>query len=43
LDNEALKLVKNMPKWKPGLEDNEKADFSFILPIKFRLQGRTKH
>lgn len=38
LDNEALRLVKNMPRWKPGLEDNKKADFKFILPVNFRLQ-----
>lgn len=38
LDNEALKLVKNMPRWKPGLEDNEKANLSVILPVVFILQ-----
>lgn len=39
IDNEALRLVKNMPRWKAGLEDNEKADFTFILPVEFRLEG----
>lgn len=39
LDNEALRLVKDMPRWKPGLEDNIKADFTFILPVEFRLEG----
>ena len=42
LDDEALRIVKNMPRWNPGLEDNKKADFSFILPIEFRLEARPK-
>lgn len=42
LDDEALRIIKNMPRWKPGLEDNEKRAFSFTLPIEFRLKGPRK-
>lgn len=38
LDNEALRLVHKMPRWKPGLLDNEKADVLMILPVSFVLQ-----
>lgn len=42
LDDEALRIVKAMPRWTPGLQDNEKADFSFTLPIEFRLKDARK-
>lgn len=38
IDAEALRLVKRMPKWKPGLQDGEAVDVKYILPINFRLQ-----
>jgi TonB family protein len=38
LDNEALRLVQKMPRWKPGLLDNEVANVSLSLPVAFVLQ-----
>jgi TonB family protein len=36
LDSEALRVIKAMPKWEPGLnEDGEAIDVSFALPITF--------
>lgn len=38
LDQEALRVVKMMPAWKPGREDAEVVKVSFVLPISFALQ-----
>ncbi|MFC5270921.1 energy transducer TonB [Adhaeribacter terreus] len=35
-DREALRLVSNMPKWNPGLQDGEKATIEYTLPIGFK-------
>lgn len=37
LDSEAKRLVRNMPKWKPGEQAGKKVRVSFTLPIHFRL------
>ena len=37
MDAEAVRVVKKMPKWEPGMEDGEKVRISFNLPIKYRL------
>ena len=37
LDTEAVRVVKKMPKWEPGMEDGKTVRVSFNLPIKFRL------
>lgn len=37
LDEEAMRVVRNMPKWEPGMEDGEAVRVAFNLPIKFRL------
>lgn len=37
-DNEALRVVNNLPNWKPGLIDNSIEAFSFRLPVSFKLQ-----
>jgi protein TonB len=37
LDNEALRVVKMMPKWIPGEQDGKKVRVSFTLPISFKL------
>ncbi len=37
LDNEALRVVKMMPKWIPGVQDGKKVRVSFTLPISFKL------
>lgn len=38
LDNEALRVVKMMPDWTPGIQDGEKVRVSFTLPINFILK-----
>ncbi|MFZ5553231.1 MAG: energy transducer TonB [Bacteroidota bacterium] len=38
LENEALRLVKSMPRWQPGSINGKKADFEFILPVHFYLR-----
>lgn len=38
LDNEAIRLIKNMPKWKPGKQLGKPVASRFTLPVLFRLQ-----
>lgn len=38
MDNEAIRVVKKMPKWSPGLQDGEKVKVHFNLPVKFSLK-----
>lgn len=37
LDNEALRVIKNMPKWKPGKVDGELVKVTFSIPFAFNL------
>ncbi len=37
LDKEALRVVKNMPKWKPGTQRGKPVNVVFNVPIKFVL------
>lgn len=37
-DQEAVKVVKNMPKWVPGKQRGKPVRVSFNLPVKFTLQ-----
>ena len=37
-DEEALRVVKLMPKWIPGKIDGRDRDVQYILPIKFSLK-----
>lgn len=39
LDKEAIRVVKAMPKWKPGRQRNRNVRVSFTVPIKFRLNN----
>lgn len=39
-DEEALRVVKSMPKWEPGrMKDGTKVKFQFTIPIKFKLDS----
>jgi len=38
LDNEALRVVRNMPKWKPGVQAGRNVCVRFTLPVVFSLQ-----
>lgn len=35
LDNEALRVVRSMPRWEPGLHENKKVPVRFTLPVRF--------
>lgn len=37
LDNEALRVVKNMPNWSPGIQNGEKVNVAMIVPVSFVL------
>ena len=37
LDEEAIRVIKSMPKWKPGRENNTKVRCKYTLPVTFRL------
>jgi len=36
-NNEALRVVREMPDWKPGLQDGKKVPVFFTLPITYKL------
>ena len=38
LKEEAVRVVSQMPKWKPGRQNDEPVRVRFMLPIMFRLQ-----
>ena len=38
LDAEALRVIKTMPKWKPGKQRGKAVNVKYTLPIEFRLQ-----
>ena len=37
LDNEALRVVKNMPKWNPGKQNGKAVRVQYTLPVNFKL------
>lgn len=37
LDKEALRMVKSMPRWIPGMQDGKKVRAKYTLPISFKL------
>jgi TonB family protein len=37
-DSEAIRVVKNMPAWKPGMQDGKAVKVYFTLPITYTLQ-----
>lgn len=38
LDKEAVRVIKSMPKWKPGKQSGKTVRVKFTLPVNFRLQ-----
>ena len=42
LDEEAVRAVKNMPKWKPGKHKGKAVRVQYTLPIVFKLDGDKK-
>jgi len=39
MDAEAIRLVKAMPKWKPGMQSGQAVAVKYTVPIMFRLEG----
>jgi TonB family protein len=39
LDQEALRVIKNMPKWKPGMQSGKAVRVKYTTPISFRLNS----
>ncbi len=37
-DQEAIRVIKKMPKWKPAVKDGQNVDSYFIMPINFTLK-----
>ena len=37
LNNEALRVIKLMPQWKPGKQRGQNVNVSFVVPINFQL------
>lgn len=38
LDNEAIRVISSMPKWKPGKQHGKAVKVRFTVPIAFKLQ-----
>lgn len=37
LDNEAVRVIKSLPEWKPGKQNGKPVNVQFTVPIKFAL------
>lgn len=37
-DEEAMRVIKTMPKWKPGMQNGKNVRVSFAIPISFKIQ-----
>ena len=37
LDSEAIRVIRNMPKWIPGKQDGKEVDVYYSIPIRFQL------
>ncbi len=42
LSVEVLRVVRLMPKWKPGMQDGAPVNVRFTLPVVFKLDDNTK-
>ncbi|NDW13408.1 energy transducer TonB [Bacteroides sp. 214] len=38
LDKEAMRVIKTMPKWKPGMQRGKAVRVKYTVPVRFRLQ-----
>ena len=38
LDKEAVRVIKDMPKWKPGMQNGKVVRVKYTVPVTFRLQ-----
>jgi protein TonB len=39
-DEEAMRVIENMPNWEPGLEKGKPVRTQFNMPISFKLDGK---
>ena len=39
LDAEALRIINEMPKWKPGMQDGKPVRVKYMVPVTFRISG----
>lgn len=37
-DEEALRVIKKMPRWEPGTKDGKPVKVRYVLPVRFQLQ-----
>ena len=37
LDKEAVRVIKSMPKWKPGMKDGQPVKVKYTIPIIFKF------
>ena len=42
VDDEAVRVVKAMPKWKPGLMKGQPVRVNYVLPVNFKLDEKAK-
>lgn len=42
-DGEALRVVKSMPQWKPGMYEGQPVSVQYVLPINFKIPLKTDH
>lgn len=40
LDNEAVRIIKNMPKWKPATQEGKAVRTNYTLPVSFKLSPK---
>ena len=41
LDEEAVRVIKSMPDWKPGRQQGKPIDVEYTVPVQFMLEGKT--
>ncbi len=39
LDKEAIRVISNMPKWKPGTNDGKNVKISYTVPVNFNIKS----
>ncbi len=37
LDKEAVRVIRSMPKWKPGMKDGQPVKVKYTIPINFKF------
>jgi TonB family protein len=41
-DEDAVRVIKLMPKWNPGMDKGKPVDVEFVMPINFALDSHPK-